>query len=128
MTNIRWAMITTEEYDPIEEFIGTQLRSISGEVGIIPKKGRTTRVLGLWPYQHHKETRTTKNTHEDQLLDALDKKYRRGKRRQEKIIDLLSQGYRQVEIAPLLGVSYRTIKRDVNKIRGRLKLWIKTQG
>lgn len=112
-----------EEFDPIEEFIGAQLRSISNTDVIVPRKEKGRKVLGLWPYQHHKESRSTRNTHEDQLVDALDKKYRRGRRRQDKITDLLEKGYTQIEIAPLLGVTFRTIKRDIRKIRGRLKLW-----
>lgn len=109
--------------DPIEEFIGQQLHSISNvDAGMMPKKMKGKRSIAWWPYQHHKPTKSfNTGSHEDRLIGAIDKSRKYPKRsRQNEVEDLLSKGYKKKEVAELLQVSHDTITRDVKKIRLRL--------
>ena len=111
-------------FDPIEEFIGEQLRSISFVDPSGPKKDKGKKSFKWWPYQHHRSNRSLKiSTYEDRLIDALDKKYKRGRQRQDKLSDLLEKGYTKKESALLLGISHDTITRDIKKIKRRLRRW-----
>lgn len=113
-----------EGTDPIDEFIGQQLHSISDMDIAVPKKTKGKKPLGWWPYQHNKQSRSINiSSHEDRLIAAIDKKYKRGASRRERLSDLLEKGYTKTEAASLLGVSRMTVHRDVKKIRRRLKLW-----
>lgn len=111
--------------DPIEEFIASQLHSISNiDAGMMPKKQKGAKAFKWWPYQHHKPSKSFKtDSHEDRLIGAIDKSSRYPTRsRQDVVEDLLGKGYRKQEIAQMLGVERHTISRDVKKIKIRLKL------
>lgn len=109
--------------DPIEEFIGQQLHSISNiDFGMMPRRSKKS-VL-WWPYQHHKPSKSfNTDSHENRLIAAIDKSKKYPRRsRQEEVADLLGKGYRKKEIAEMVGVHPNTITADVRKIKGRLKL------
>ncbi len=111
--------------DPIEEFIAQQLHSVSNiDAGMMPKKQRGAKLFKWWPYQHHKPTKSfNTGSHEDRLIGAIDKSRKYPTRsRQDIVEDLLGKGYRKKEIAQMVGVTRRTISRDVTKIKGRLRL------
>lgn len=110
--------------DPIEEFIGQQLHSISHvDAGMMTKRPKGKKPFGWWPYQHQRQTRTLiSDSHEDRLIGAVDKARKIMRTRQDKLIDLLEKGYTKTEAAKRLDVSRKTISRDVKKIKGRLKL------
>jgi len=111
--------------DPVEEFIGQQLHSISNiDAGMIPKRAKGPKPWRWWPYQHTKPAKSfNTGSHEDRLIAAIDKKQKYPKRsRQEQVQDLLEHGYLKKEIATALRVSHDTITRDVKKIKLRL-IW-----
>lgn len=113
-------------FDPIAEFIGQQLHSISNiDAGMMPKrqKGRGgKKPWRWWPYPQARHTRSfNTGSHEDRLIGAIDKKRKWPKRsRQDEVEELLSKGYRKKEVADMLEVSHDTITREVKKIRLRL--------
>lgn len=109
--------------DPVEEFIGQQLHSISNiDAGMIPKRTKGPKPWRWWPYQHTKPAKSfNTGSHEDRLIAAIDKKRKYPKRsRQEEVQDLLEHGYRKGEAAKMLGVHPNTITSDVKKIKLRL--------
>lgn len=114
-----------EMNDPVEEFIGQQLHSISNvDAGMMPKKAKWKSSFKWWPYQHHRSTKAfNTGSHEDRLIGAIDKKNKRSRRsRQDEVEDLLSKGYRKKEIAGMIRVHPNTITADIKKIRLRL-IW-----
>jgi len=111
--------------DPIEEFIASQLHSISNiDAGMMPKKMRGKKSIVWWPYQHHKTAKSfNTGSHEDRLIGAIDKSRKYPRRsRQDMVEDLLGHGYRKKEVAEILGVHPNTVTADVKKIKGRLRL------
>jgi DNA-binding NarL/FixJ family response regulator len=110
-------------YDPIEEFIGQQLHSISNvDAGMMPKRVKGKRTIAWWPYQHHRQAKSfNTGSHEDRLIGAIDKKRKYPKRsRQDEVMDLLSKDYKKKEIAEMLNIERHTVSRDVKKIKLRL--------
>jgi DNA-binding NarL/FixJ family response regulator len=111
--------------NPIEEFIGQQLHSISNiDAGMMPTKMKGKKSILWWPYQHHRPSKSfNTGSHEDRLIGAIDKSRKYATRsRQDEVEDLLSKGYKKKEIATMVGVHPNTITADVRKIRGRLRL------
>jgi DNA-binding NarL/FixJ family response regulator len=109
--------------NPIEEFIGQQLHSISNiDAGMMPRKMKGKRSISWWPYQHHKPTKSfNTGSHEDRLIGAIDKARKYPKRsRQDEVEDLLGKGCKKKEVAQMLGVHPNTITADVKKIKLRL--------
>lgn len=106
--------------DPIQEFIGQQLHSVSNiDAGMLPKKQKGKKAWKWWPYQHHKPSKSfNTGSHEDRLIAAIDKKRNYPNRsRQEVVAELLGEGYRKKEVAEMLKVSHDTVTRDVKKLR-----------
>ena len=111
--------------DPIEEFIASQLHSVSNiDAGMMPKKQKGAKAFKWWPYQHHKPSKSfSTDSHENRLIGAIDKSRKYPTRsRQDIVEDLLGKGYRKQEIAVMVGVERHTISRDVKRIKGRLRL------
>lgn len=111
--------------DPIEEFIGQQLHSISDiDAGMMPRSRKGKRSIAWWPYMHHKPTKSFyTGSHEDRLIGAIDKSRKYSKRsRQDVVEELLEKDFRKKEIAEMLGVHPNTITMDVKKIKRRLRL------
>ena len=109
--------------DPVEEFIGQQLHSISNiDAGMMPKKTKGPKPWRWWPYQHTKPAKSfNTDSHEDRLIAAIDKKRKYPRRSREEIVeDMLSAGEKQKDIAETLKVSRYTIWRETKKIKLRL--------
>ena len=70
-----------------------------------------------WPYQHHKESKSTVNFIEDLFIAAIDKCHHAVFVREDTIKEYIGQGFTLQEIASLLGLSVRTIKSTFKKLK-----------
>lgn len=116
-------MTERKSYDPIEEFIGQQLHSISNiDAGMMPKKivgKNSNKHWRTWQYPNHKSSKSfNSGSLEDRLIGSIDKKYRKSqKSRQEEVIELLGDGYKKKEAAEILKVHPNTITADIKRMR-----------
>jgi DNA-directed RNA polymerase specialized sigma24 family protein len=101
--------------DPIDELIGRQRGSIWFDNLYQDKRPSKHK---SWDYQHHKDTRGIKiEAMEDEFIDAIDKKYHAPHHRSEVIVDMIDEGFNQHEVAAILGISKRTVGRDLVRMR-----------
>ena len=70
-----------------------------------------------WPYQHHKESKSTVNFIEDLFINAIDKSHHAIYVREDIVKEYIGQGFTLEEVASLLGLSIRTIKSTVKRIK-----------
>jgi len=108
--------------NPVDIFIDRQLASpwrehqLYKDVTSSSDKSWAWCPKGLTPL-YVNETFSIINTIEDELIQAIDKRIHGVESRIDDTIELLSQGYRLIEIADLLGVSRWTLWDNIQKWR-----------
>jgi len=105
-------------YDPVEEFIGQQRRSLWHDNMYMDKKPPKHKE---WQYEAHHNDTFAKNTHEDMLIEAIDRKYHGAWNKKEAIRPFLEEGYTQQEIAAMLGISERTVSYLVEDLKKEME-------
>lgn len=105
-------------YDPVEEFIGQQRRSLWHDNMYMDKKPPKHKE---WQYESHHNDSFAKNNHEDMLIEAIDRKYHSSWNKKEAIRPFLEEGYTQQEIAAMLGISERTVSYLVEDLKKEME-------
>lgn len=102
----------TGVFDPIQDLIDKQLASLWIETIYLWRRG----AKHMWGRVGN-EDRSTVNYIEDMMLDALDKKYHTSNVLHDCVLELKLQGYTSLEVALLLHISERTVKRIIKQLK-----------
>lgn len=100
--------------DPIEALIDRQLSSLWMEsIYMIRRRGSWGRSV--------ESDRSLTNYIEDMFIEAIDRANHWKGYRRAKVADLATSGYTQEEISLMVGISVRTVRRDVQQLREDLE-------
>ena len=102
----------TGVFDPIQDLIDKQLASLWIETIYTWKRG----AKHMWG-RMGSEDRSTINYVEDLMITALDKKYHTHNVLHDCVLELKLQGYVTAEVALLLHISERTVKRIIKQLK-----------